>query len=68
MGDVPALACFLGGMYFLIKGLKEERPVLFFWAGLCLGLAVDAKEFYGFTMLPAAAASGLGISPAPDQS
>ena len=56
MGDVPALACFLGGMYFLIKGLKEERPVLFFWAGLCLGLAVDAKEFYGFTMLPAAAA------------
>jgi 4-amino-4-deoxy-L-arabinose transferase-like glycosyltransferase len=56
MGDVPALACFLGGMYFLIKGLQEERPVLFFWAGLCLGLAVDAKEFYGFTMLPAAAA------------
>jgi 4-amino-4-deoxy-L-arabinose transferase-like glycosyltransferase len=56
IGDVPALACFLGGVYCLIKGLQEERPGLFFWAGLCFGLAVDAKEFYGFTMLPALAA------------
>ena len=28
----------------------------FFAAGLCLGLAVAAKEFYGFTILPAMAA------------
>jgi 4-amino-4-deoxy-L-arabinose transferase-like glycosyltransferase len=56
MGDVPALACFLAGIFFLIKGLQEERHVLFFAAGLGLGLAVAAKEFYGFTILPALAA------------
>ena len=56
MGDVPALACFLAGVFFLIKGLQKERHVLFLAAGLCLGLAVDAKEFYGFTILPAMAA------------
>ena len=56
MGDVPALACFLAGIFSLIKGLQERRYVFFFAAGLCLGLAVAAKEFYGFTILPAMAA------------
>ena len=53
MGDVPALACFLGGIFFLLKGLREERYIFFFAAGFWLGLAVDAKEFYGFTIFPA---------------
>ena len=53
MGDVPALACFLGGIYFLLKGFQAERYAFFGAAGLCLGMAVAAKEFYGFTVLPA---------------
>jgi hypothetical protein len=55
LGDVPALACFLGGVYFTIKGLKENRSAFFLAAGCCLGLAVAAKEFYGFTVFPALA-------------
>jgi len=56
LGDVPALACFFGGMYWLLRGWQERRRGPFFWAGLCLGLAVGAKEFYGFTIIMALAA------------
>ncbi len=56
LGDVPALACFFGGIYWLLRGCQERRPGHFFWAGLCLGLAVGAKEFYGFTIILALAA------------
>jgi 4-amino-4-deoxy-L-arabinose transferase-like glycosyltransferase len=52
LGDVPALACFLGGMYAVIRGLREERLSFFLAGGCCLGLAVGAKEFYGFTLFP----------------
>jgi 4-amino-4-deoxy-L-arabinose transferase-like glycosyltransferase len=55
LGDVPALACFLGGVFFLTKGLQEEHYSFYAAAGCCLGLAVGAKEFYGFTLFPALA-------------
>lgn len=58
MGDVPALACFLGGVYLLLRGVQEKRGAFIGAAGLCLGLAVAAKEFYGFTILPAVAVLG----------
>ncbi len=51
LGDVPALACFFGGMYWVLRGVQEDRPGVFLGAGLCLGLAVGAKEFYGFTLV-----------------
>ncbi|MGQ9920513.1 MAG: ArnT family glycosyltransferase [Desulfobacca sp.] len=51
LGDVPALACFFGGTYCLLRGWQEQRRGLFFGAGLCMGLAVCAKEFYGFTLI-----------------
>lgn len=50
LGDVPALACFFGGMYWCLRGLQEQRGGHFFLAGIFLGLAVGAKEFYGFTL------------------
>jgi hypothetical protein len=55
LGDVPALACFLGGIFFLLKGLRDNRPSFYLAAGCCLGLAVAAKEFYGFTVFPSLA-------------
>jgi len=51
LGDVPALACFLGGMYLVLRGWQEGGGRYLFPAGLCLGLAVGAKEFYGFTLV-----------------
>jgi len=52
LGDIPALGLFLCALFFLIRGL-ESRPV---WplvaGGIFLGLAFDAKEFYGLTFLP----------------
>ena len=50
------MACFLGGIFFLIKGVQEERYSFFGAAGCCLGLAVAAKEFYGLTIVLALAA------------
>jgi hypothetical protein len=52
---VPALACFLGGMCLIFRGWQEGRERYLFPAGLCLGLAVGAKEFYGFTIIIALA-------------
>ncbi len=51
LGDVPALACFLGGLSLVLRGWQECRSADFFLAGLCLGLATGAKEFYGFTLV-----------------
>jgi hypothetical protein len=52
LGDIPALGLFLCSLYFLIRGL-ESRPL---WplmlGGVFLGLAFDAKEFYGLAFLP----------------
>jgi len=53
LGDVPALGLFLGGTWILICGLERDRLWPLFLGGLFLGLAFDAKEFYGLAFLPA---------------
>ena len=52
LGDIPALALFLWAVWFLIKGLDCRSALHLFLGGLCLGLAFDAKEFYGLAFLP----------------
>ncbi len=43
---------FSGALFFIIRGL-ESRPLWpLFLGGLFLGLAFDAKEFYGLAFLP----------------
>jgi hypothetical protein len=52
LGDIPALGLFLSALYFIIRGL-ESRPLWpLFLGGIFLGLAFDAKEFYGLAFLP----------------
>ena len=52
LGDIPALGLFLCALYFIIRGL-ESRPLWpLFLGGIFLGLAFDAKEFYGLAFLP----------------
>ncbi len=52
LGDIPALGMFLTGLTFILKGLAEDRSLPLFAGGLFLGLAFDAKEFYGLAFLP----------------
>jgi len=52
LGDIPALGCFLGGTYFFLRGLQQTRLRYYLAAGLGLGLACAAKEFYAFTVFP----------------
>jgi hypothetical protein len=52
LGDVPALGLFLGGTWILICGLEGHSLWPLFLGGLFLGLAFDAKEFYGLAFLP----------------
>ena len=54
LGDVPALALFLCGTGFLLRGLESAGSWPLFLGGLFLGLAFDAKEFYGLAFLPPA--------------
>jgi hypothetical protein len=56
LGDVPALGLFLGAIWLIIRGLEDESLWPLFLAGLLLGLAFDAKEFYGLAFLPPLAA------------
>lgn len=52
LGDVPALGLFLLGLWFLARGLDAPALGPLFAGGIFLGLAFDAKEFYGLAFLP----------------
>ncbi|MGO8762291.1 MAG: ArnT family glycosyltransferase [Desulfobaccales bacterium] len=52
LGDIPALGLFLCATYFLIQGLESESLRPLFFGGIFLGLAFNAKEFYGLAFLP----------------
>ncbi|MBI4642551.1 MAG: glycosyltransferase family 39 protein [Deltaproteobacteria bacterium] len=52
LGDVPALGLFLLGVWFLSRGLDNLSLISLFLGGIFLGLAFDAKEFYGLAFLP----------------
>jgi len=52
LGDIPALGLFLLGTWFFIRGVESARLGPLFWGGVFLGLAFDAKEFYGLAFLP----------------
>jgi 4-amino-4-deoxy-L-arabinose transferase-like glycosyltransferase len=56
LGDVPALGLFLFATWLIIRSLEEDSPACLFLGGLFLGLAFDAKEFYGMTFIPPLAA------------
>jgi hypothetical protein len=51
LGDVPALGLFLFGTWLLLGGLEQGSTMPLFIGGLFLGLAFDAKEFYGLACL-----------------
>ncbi len=52
LGDIPALGLFLCATYFLIQGLESGSLRPLFFGGIFLGLAFNAKEFYGLAFLP----------------
>ncbi|MFZ2088363.1 MAG: glycosyltransferase family 39 protein [Desulfobaccales bacterium] len=56
LGDVPALGLFLCGVWLITRDMQEDSTLSLFLGGLFLGLAFDAKEFYGLTFLPPLAA------------
>ena len=56
LGDVPALGLFLFGTWLITRSLEEDSFTFLFLGGLFLGLAFDAKEFYGLAFLPPLAA------------
>lgn len=61
--DVPALPFFLAGLWFMLRGLRGEKPApqlrWFFGGGLCLGAAIMCTQKMLF-VLPGAL-TGLGI-------
>jgi hypothetical protein len=52
LGDIPALGLFLCATWFLIRGLESRALWPLFWGGIFVGLAFNAKEFYGLACLP----------------
>ncbi len=52
LGDIPALALFLCALGFVIQGLESRSLWPLVLGGIFLGLAFDAKEFYGLAFLP----------------
>ncbi len=52
LGDIPALGLFLCATYFLIRGFESRSLWPLFWGGIFVGLAFNAKEFYGLAGLP----------------
>ncbi len=56
LGDIPALGLFLFGLWLILRALEEHSLPPLFLGGVFLGLAFDAKEFYGLAFLPPLAA------------
>jgi 4-amino-4-deoxy-L-arabinose transferase-like glycosyltransferase len=52
LGDIPALGLFLCALLFVLRGLKSRALWPLVLGGLFVGLAFDAKEFYGIAFLP----------------
>jgi hypothetical protein len=52
LGDIPALGLFLCSVYFLLRGFASRALWPLVLGGIFLGLAFDAKEFYGLAFLP----------------
>ena len=52
LGDIPALGLFLCATGFLVRGLESPCRWPLFWGGIFLGLAFNAKEFYGLACAP----------------
>jgi len=52
LGDIPALGLFLCAMYCLSRALESRLLWPLVLGGIFLGLAFDAKEFYGLAFLP----------------
>ena len=52
LGDIPALGLFLCATCFLIRGLESRSLWPLFLGGIFVGLAFNAKEFYGLAGLP----------------
>jgi hypothetical protein len=52
LGDIPALGLFVCGLFFLNQGLESPSHWPLVLGGVFLGLAFDAKEFYGLAFLP----------------
>ncbi len=52
LGDIPALALFLCALVCLLRGLESRSLWPLVLGGIFLGLAFDAKEFYGLAFLP----------------
>lgn len=52
LGDVPALGLFLWGLWFLMRSRDGQGLQSLFLGGLFLGMAFNAKEFYGMAFIP----------------
>lgn len=52
LGDIPSLGLFLCATCFLIRGLESRALWPLFLGGIFVGLAFNAKEFYGLAGLP----------------
>jgi hypothetical protein len=52
LGDIPALGLFLCALYFLVRCTESRALWPLVLGGLFLGLAFNAKEFYGLAFLP----------------
>jgi hypothetical protein len=52
LGDIPALGLFLCATYYLSRALEGRALWPLVLGGIFLGLAFDAKEFYGLAFLP----------------
>jgi hypothetical protein len=52
LGDIPALGLFLCATYCLIRSFESPSLWPLLLSGVCMGLAFNAKEFYGLAFLP----------------
>ena len=61
--DALLVLCSVAALWFLVRGLEDGRTKWLVWAGLCVGLAFEAKMLVALMVVPGIAAAWLWVAP-----
>jgi 4-amino-4-deoxy-L-arabinose transferase-like glycosyltransferase len=61
--DALLVLCSVAALWFLVRALEDGRTKWLVWAGLCVGLAFEAKMLVALMVVPGIAAAWLWVAP-----
>src|SRR3954449_2456799 len=61
--DALLMLCCVAALWFLVRALEDGRTKWIVWAGVCVGLAFEAKMLVALMVVPGIAAAWMWVAP-----